>query len=463
MAITTITNAMVSVNAIQGTLIADNAITAVHIATNAVSGTLIADNAVTATHIAQNTITVTQLADDAVEADKIADGVITTNHLNKAMISSQTEVTAVGGDFVLIGDTSDSNNLKKALVSDFGNNLDAAVTINESGASVDFRVESNTNANMLFVDGSADAVGIGTTSPSATLDVTSTAQNVLDLETTNSDGPLFTFINNGTVRGYIGNAEGAMGLGTANFAIRAQGSLHFGTNGNNERMRILSTGDVLIGQTSQTGYTFAEKLVVGDGDANDGITIQSGSTHQGNLAFNHSDGTTAYGRILYQHNTNYMSFFTNNTERMTINSSGHVIAPSLNQTGSTNNRYPLYWVHNGTVGSLEPYTGSVRAMKTDIADMGSVNWIYSLTPRSFKFRDYTTDSEGNRTYLETTNDLPNTEYGLIAEEVDSVSGSDYILDKDSDDNVKGVLYHNLVPILLKSIQELEARIKTLEG
>ena len=117
MAITTVSQHVVSVNAIQGTLIADNAITAVHIATNAVSGTLIADNAVTATHIAQNVITVTQLADDAVEAAKIADGVITTNHLNKAMISSQTEVTPVAGDFVLIGDTSDSNNLKKAPIS----------------------------------------------------------------------------------------------------------------------------------------------------------------------------------------------------------------------------------------------------------------------------------------------------------------------------------------------------------
>ena len=94
MALTKITPEIVAVNAIQGTLIADNAITAVHIATNAVSGTLIADNAVTATHIAQNVITVTQLADDAVEADKIADGVITTNHLNKAMISSQSAVTA---------------------------------------------------------------------------------------------------------------------------------------------------------------------------------------------------------------------------------------------------------------------------------------------------------------------------------------------------------------------------------
>jgi len=171
---------MVSVNAIQGTLIADNAITAVHIATNAVSGTLIADNAVTATHIAQNVITVTQLADDAVEADKIADGVITTNHLNSAMISSQTEVTAVAGDFALIGDTSDSNNLKKvplssivALASSF--DADAAQTFNDSGAAVDFRIEGDTEQNLFFVDGSADKVGIGTNSPSTLLHLGGTA------------------------------------------------------------------------------------------------------------------------------------------------------------------------------------------------------------------------------------------------------------------------------------------------
>ena len=74
-------------------------------------------NVIVAGMIAQNSITVTQLADDCVESDKIADGIITTNHLNKAMISSQTEVTAVAGDFVLLGDTSDSNNLKKTPVS----------------------------------------------------------------------------------------------------------------------------------------------------------------------------------------------------------------------------------------------------------------------------------------------------------------------------------------------------------
>ena len=158
MALTTVSQHVVSVNAIQGTLIADNAITAVHIATNAVSGTLIADNAVTATHIAQNTITVTQLADDAVEADKIADGVITTNHLNKAMISSQTEVTPVAGDFVLIGDTSDSNNLKKTPIS----GITALATI--SG------ISSSADATAITID-SSERVGIGTGSPTQTLDV----------------------------------------------------------------------------------------------------------------------------------------------------------------------------------------------------------------------------------------------------------------------------------------------------
>ena len=41
-------------------------------------------------------------------------------------------------------------------------NLDGAVVINESGADVDFRVESNTNTHALFVQGSDGKVGIGT-------------------------------------------------------------------------------------------------------------------------------------------------------------------------------------------------------------------------------------------------------------------------------------------------------------
>jgi len=101
------------------------------------------------------------------------------------MISSQTEVAAVAGDFILLGDTSDSNNLKKAPISSIlagtlttaaqtnitslgtltGLTVNGAAVFNENSADVDFRVESNGNANMIFVDGGNDKVGIGTSSP----------------------------------------------------------------------------------------------------------------------------------------------------------------------------------------------------------------------------------------------------------------------------------------------------------
>jgi hypothetical protein len=49
--------------------------------------------------------------------------------------------------------------------------VNAAAVFNETSADVDFRVESDDNANMLFVDGGEDRVGIGTGTPTAILDV----------------------------------------------------------------------------------------------------------------------------------------------------------------------------------------------------------------------------------------------------------------------------------------------------
>ena len=157
MARTQVQTELIATNAISGTIIADNAITAVHIATNAISGVLVQDSGITTTMIAANNVTAAKIVSDGVE----------TRHLHSNVVSGLSAVTAASGDYVLIGDTSDSNNLKKALVSDLGNNLDAAVTINESGAAVDFRIESDDNANMFFVDGSEDKIGIGTASPGA--------------------------------------------------------------------------------------------------------------------------------------------------------------------------------------------------------------------------------------------------------------------------------------------------------
>jgi hypothetical protein len=54
--------------------------------------------------------------------------------------------------------------------------VDGSAIFNESHAAVDFRVEGDTEANLLFVDGSADMVGIGTATPSAKLDLVGDAE-----------------------------------------------------------------------------------------------------------------------------------------------------------------------------------------------------------------------------------------------------------------------------------------------
>lgn len=46
---------------------------------------------------------------------------------------------------------------------------DGGLIINESGAAVDFRVEGENDENLLFVDGSEDAIGLGTNAPDSFL------------------------------------------------------------------------------------------------------------------------------------------------------------------------------------------------------------------------------------------------------------------------------------------------------
>ena len=67
MARTQVQTELIATNAISGTIIADNAITAVHIATNAISGTLVQDSGITTTMIAANNVTAAKIVSDGVE------------------------------------------------------------------------------------------------------------------------------------------------------------------------------------------------------------------------------------------------------------------------------------------------------------------------------------------------------------------------------------------------------------
>jgi hypothetical protein len=52
--------------------------------------------------------------------------------------------------------------------------LDGAAVINDSGADKDVRIEGDTDVNLLFLDASADAIGISTNTPSAKIDAIAT-------------------------------------------------------------------------------------------------------------------------------------------------------------------------------------------------------------------------------------------------------------------------------------------------
>ena len=80
------------------------------------------------------------------------------------------------GDGILINDAgtmrmTDVDTVKAFMAFD----TDAAQVFNESGASVDFRIEGDSEQNLFFVDGSADKIGIGTSSPSTLLHLGGTA------------------------------------------------------------------------------------------------------------------------------------------------------------------------------------------------------------------------------------------------------------------------------------------------
>ena len=130
----------------------------------------------------------------------------------------------------------------------------------------------------------------------------------------------------GTFRGDVNIPDKIIHLGDTNTAIRfpAADTITAETSGS-ERLRIDSSGRLLIGSTD--GATYADSsnddLIVGSSanGKNDGITILSGTSQNGSLAFADSGG--AYqGLVGYVHNGDYLRLHAGNTLKVRIDTDG---------------------------------------------------------------------------------------------------------------------------------------------
>lgn len=144
---------------------------------------------------------------------------------------------------------------------------------------------------------------------------------------------------------------------------------------------------------------------------------------------------------------------------------GKVFFPDVYYDAITGSTRDLYIKSDGQLG----YISSVRESKANIADLTDVSWIYTLDPVSFNYKDREETINEDGTITESYADTYSSEldYGLIAEDVETVN--DELVFYNGTD-LAGVHYKKLIVPMLKTIQDqkelidaLTARITTLEN
>ena len=285
MARTKVQAELIATNAISGTIIADNAITATHIATNSISGTLIQDSGIVTTMIAANNITSTKIVTDGVLTRHIADDQVTEAKLANAINTSiAAKLPLAGGNItgnLGIGQTSPSAPLDLVTSSNvYAAEFTQSNTSNGDGvfisvgstAAADYALTVRSDAgNTSVLAAKANGnVGIGTFSPGATLHVDA------------SGGANFQVSRTGVADMVYIEADGTNGV------IRqpGDGALVFQMGGTSEKMRIASDGKVGIGTTSPDGQ----------------LHVKGATNNTIKLDFTMADGTGTYTLNSYARN-----------------------------------------------------------------------------------------------------------------------------------------------------------------
>ena len=245
------------------------------------------------------------------------------------------------------------------------------VNINSSGGQSSRVFEFRDNGTARVTCQQAGNVGIGTTSPSQLVTLSSGSDTNLLLTTTNNTAhDRINFTNSGS------SASGGLWYGSGN-------TMEFRTN-DTERMRINSSGNVGIGETSPLGKLHvktadsgassvgasADEFVI-EGSAHAGMTILSGTSDQGIINFGDSDDINI-GGITYNHTGNSLVFRANDAERARLTSDGYLYVGTTTADGKA---HVLETSAPQSMALVVRNTNSNNSVATN-----GIKLLYSVTP-----------------------------------------------------------------------------------
>ena len=333
-----------------------------------------------------------------------------------------------------------------------------AISAISSGNLTGLTVDTNT----LSVDATNNRVGINTTSPTRTLSVEDTS-SAAAIEIKNNSGQHALFNYYGTGHLDIGNSASNGNVtiytnnGNANLIMNENGNLYL-TGGNDRRIKLSDSG------------------IAGESDSNNTVHIRGdndfmklNAAGNGGFIFE-EDGTErmridSTGALLVGTTSQIVSSVEECVHIKNGDGAGQLF---LDNTRSSGNQYMVQIYRLGTrVGSIQTSTTGTSYLETSDYrlkenvdyEFNALERVAQLKPARFNFikePDVTVD-------------------GFLAHEVapvvpQAVSGEKDAVDEEGNPDLQGIDHSKLVPLLTKAIQELKtendnlkARIETLEG
>jgi len=329
-------------------------------------------------------------------------------------------------------------------------NQSAAFTFNDDSADVDFRVETNGNANMLFISGGNDVVGIGAEGDLGA---------GLHIKTADSSASVDSAADELVIEG-----SGASGMSILS-GTSSSGSIYFGDSGDNDIGYVAynhSTNALMLGANTGEGLR-----VTGDGVVSIGTT----ETAYGNLTDAGDNGivlTDGSASIIATNQSNPLVLArtnadNNNRDILNFNRNGatcgQITGTNDTTTYATSSDYRLKenvtytWDATTRLKQLKPARFNWISDSTNtLVDGFIAHEVTSIVPQAVTGEKdgmevetiYTADD------VETQGDSPSKKVG------DTKTYSSTKI------KPQGIDPSKLVALLVKTVQELEVRIKTLE-